>query len=116
MTKPTPAEQEAVAAALDDTTLGVSSPTGAEQGEGTVQVLVRVPAQSRDRWKAAAEAKGVTLSEFVRSCCDSGAEQLLDCQHPLQFRKTLPWAVICKACGKRLWENPRTPHRGPGRV
>ena len=113
---PNPEEQAAVAAALDEVTLGVSSPTGAEPGEGTVQVLVRVPAASRDRWKAAAEAAGVTLSEFVRSRCDDAAGEVLDCQHPLAYRKTLPWAEICKACGTRLWENPRTPHRGPGRV
>jgi len=116
MTTPTPEEQAAVDAAIEDVTLGVSSPTGAEPGEGTVQVLVRVPAGSRDRWKAAAEAKGTTLSEFVRSCCDEQAEKLLDCQHPIAHRKMFPWAEICKACGKRLWENPRTPHRGPGRV
>lgn len=114
--EPTPSEAAAVAAALDDTGLGVHTPTGAAPGEGTVQVLVRVPAGSRDRWKAAAEARGTTLSDFVRACCDDAATELLDCQHPLPYRKTLPWAVICKACGKRLWENPRTPHRGPGRV
>jgi uncharacterized protein (DUF1778 family) len=116
MTTPTPEEQAAVDEALEAVTLGITSPTGAEAGEGTVQVLVRVPAGSRDRWKAAAEAKGVTLSEFVRSCCDQHASELLDCQHPIASLKTLPWATICKACGKRLWENPRTPHRGPGRV
>ena len=116
MTDPTRAEREAVDAALDDTGLGVHTPTGAEPGEGTVQVLVRVPAGSRDRWKAAAEARGSTLSDFVRTVCDDAAGVLLDCQHPLPSRKTLPWAVICKACGKRLWQNPRTPHRGPGRV
>lgn len=116
MTGPTEQELAATAAALEEAGHGVSSPTGAEPGEGTVQVLVRVPAGSRDRWKSAAEARGTTLSEFVRSCCDDAAGQLLDCQHPLPYRKTLPWAVICKACGKRLWENPRTPHRGPGRV
>lgn len=113
--KPTPDEQDAVNAALEETTLGIASPTGAEPGEGTVQVLVRVPAASRDRWKAAAEARGVTLSEFVRSFCDDAASALLDCQHPPALRSVLPWAEICKACGKRLWENPRTPHRGPGR-
>lgn len=114
--EPSRDEEDAVAAALDEVGVGVASPTGAEPGEGTVQVLVRVPAASRDKWKRAAEARGSTLSDFVRQCCDDAAGALLECQHPIQLRKTFPWAEICRGCGKRLWENPRTPHRGPGRV
>jgi hypothetical protein len=114
--EPTPDEQAAAAAALDDTTLGVSTPTGAEPGEGTVQVLVRVPARSRDRWKAAAEAAGTTLSDFVRQCCDERAAESLDCQHPLMYRKSYPWTEICTACGVRLWDNDAAPTRGPGRL
>lgn len=112
---PTPDEHAAAAAALANTSLGITHPTGADPGEGTVQVLVRVPAGSRDRWKQAAELQGTTLSDFVRACCDTAASELLDCTHPVALRKTFPWAVICKACGTRLWENPRTPYRGPGR-
>lgn len=108
---PSPDEEAAAAAALDDDTLGISSPTGAAPGEGTVQVLVRVPAQSRDRWKEAAEAAGMTLSDFVRQCCDAHAGQLLDCSHPVAYRKAYPWAEICRKCGHRLWQNSRTPGR-----
>lgn len=113
---PTGDELAAAAAALDGDTLGVSTPTGAAPGEGTVQVLVRVPAESRDRWKRAAEAQGTTLSDFVRRVCDDSSAALLDCQHPPVLRKMFPWAEVCRGCGARLWENPRVPRRGPGRT
>lgn len=90
----------AAAAAIDDAGPGVSSPTGAEPGEGTVQVIVRVPARTRDRWKDAAERSGVSMSEFVRNAADDRAAPILDCPH--RSRRVYPWAQFCNDCGARL--------------
>lgn len=107
MNQPTPDELAATGDALDDLGHGVSTPTGAAPGEGTVQVLVRVPAESRERWKQAADASGTSMSDFVRQVVDARATEVLDCPHPQVMRKLFPWAEICRSCGKRLWENPR---------
>lgn len=90
----------AAAAALEDAGTGVSSPTGSAPGEGTVQVIVRVPAATRDRWKEAAEKSGVSMSEFVRASTDDRAAPILDCQH--RSRRVYPWAQFCNDCGARL--------------
>lgn len=90
----------AAAAALDEAGTGVSSPTGAAPGEGTVQVIVRVPAATRDRWKEAAEKSGVSMSEFVRAATDDRAAPILDCPH--RSRRVYPWAQFCNDCGARL--------------
>ena len=92
--------EAAVAAALADAGTGVSSPTGAEPGEGTVQVIVRVTARTRDRWKEAAEKSGVSMSEFVRAATDDRAAPILDCPH--SSRRVYPWAQFCNTCGARL--------------
>lgn len=90
----------AAAAALEDAGTGIPSPTGADPGEGTVQVIVRVPARTRDRWKDAAEKSGVSMSEFVRTAADDKAAPILDCPH--RSRRVYPWAQFCNDCGARL--------------
>jgi hypothetical protein len=82
---------------------GVPSATGASPGApATKQVLVRAVPADHERWKAAAERLGVSMSEFIRGCCNDAAADLLDCSHPLNLRRYYPWAEFCLACGQRL--------------
>ena len=98
--QPTPEVEAAMAAALEEVGTGVSSPSGAAPGEGTVQVIVRVPGFTRDRWKDAAEKSGVSMSEFIRVSTDVKASMILDCPHG--SRRVYPWAQFCNDCGARL--------------
>lgn len=98
--QPTPEETHAAAQALADLGLGVTTPTGAEPGEGTVQILIRVPARTRDRWKHAAEAHGLSMSEFIRTTVEPTVDRTLDCPH--ERRRIYPWAQFCVTCGKRI--------------
>lgn len=66
------------------------------------QVLIRATATDHDRWKQAAEKLGITLSDFMRGCCNERTAELLDCSHPLNQRRYYPWAEFCIACGTRL--------------
>ncbi len=66
------------------------------------QVLFRANDADHDRWKQAAEKLGISLSEFIRECCNAKASELLDCQHPLNQRRWYPWAEICTKCGFRI--------------
>lgn len=92
--------KEAAARALEETGLGVTPANVSPDGDPVVQVIVRVPETTRERWKNAAAAKGLSMSEFVRTATDDSAAQVLDCTHP-SVRK-YPWATICNGCGTRL--------------
>ena len=84
-----------------DPTVGPT--TGAEPGAPAVaQVLCRTTHEERERWKQAAEARGLSLSEFVRAVVGGATSEVLDCQHPLNQRRWYPWAEFCLACGNRL--------------
>jgi hypothetical protein len=81
----------------------VGSSTGAEPGNpATAQVLVRTTHEDRERWKQAAEARGLSLSDFLRRVIAVAVAEVLDCPHPLQQRRWYPWAEFCLACGNRL--------------
>lgn len=95
-----PDVKAAVARALEDAGLGVTGTAVSPDGDPVVQVIVRVPETTRERWKEAAAAKGVSMAEFVRSSVDALAGEVLDCKHA-SVRK-YPWATICNGCGKRL--------------
>lgn len=56
----------------------------------------------REYWKTAAEKSGVSLSEFVRDLVQAGAEDVLECPHPVEQRKSYPWSEVCLKCGTRL--------------
>jgi len=89
-----------VADSLDPT---VPAATGATPGApATAQVLIRTTGEERERWKAAAERQGVTLSDFIRSAVRDAAAGILDCPHPLNQRRWYPWSEFCLQCGQRL--------------
>lgn len=87
---------------LDDVGLGRESRSGVEPGGKAVQILVRAPEETRDRWKRAADLCGVSVTEFVRRVVDERVMELLDCTHPPEARKRYPWSETCTRCGKRL--------------
>ena len=102
-----PTTEDNIVAAMDKVaeTLEPTIPanTGADEGAtATKQVLIRATEEDRDRWKQAAEIKGVSLSEFVRTLCNAAATELLECPHPQEMRKAYPWSERCMACGHRF--------------
>lgn len=77
--------------------------TGSKPGEPAQrQVLLRASVADHERWKATAEAKGMALSELIRELCNTAAKEMLDCQHPAEFRKTYKWSDTCLKCKTRL--------------
>lgn len=92
----------AVNMALDETKLTIHQSTGAGPGEGTVQVLIRATATSRDRWKETAGRLGISLAEMVRRLCDAQAAELLDCTHPREVWRHNRYGASCGKCGQQL--------------
>lgn len=77
--------------------------TGSSPGEPALkQVLIRASEVDHNRWKEVADRRGQSLSEFVRHVCNIEADNELDCQHPMQYRKKYPWAERCTRCGLRF--------------
>jgi predicted HicB family RNase H-like nuclease len=77
--------------------------TNTEEGKtANKQVIVRATEEDHERWKQAAAAESISLSEFIRNCCNKAAGNILECNHPIQMRKTYPWSERCLSCGKRL--------------
>lgn len=79
-----------------------------KSGTGTMgeptqkQVIIRATEKDHERWKKTAEIKGLSMAEMIRELCNKYASETLDCQHPLEFRKSYPWAIICKKCNTRM--------------
>lgn len=90
----------AIARAVSEAGMGVSPDPVSPDGEPVVQVIIRVSETTRDRWKEAAAASGVSMSKFVRINTDDAASRVLDCQHLSVLR--YPWATICNTCGARF--------------
>ncbi|MFZ9715880.1 MAG: plasmid mobilization protein [Ilumatobacteraceae bacterium] len=77
--------------------------TGAKEDDAALaQVIVRTTDEERERWKNAAAASGMSMSEWIRSLCTKEAGQVLECQHPQNMRLSYPWSETCLKCGKRL--------------
>ena len=88
----------AVAETLDHSiSTKISSDTPADK-----QVLVRTTDDDRERWKAAAQARGMSLAEFIRDTINLKVEEILDCVHPEHMRKKYPWSEFCTRCNRRL--------------
>ena len=66
------------------------------------QVLIRVSETQRDQWQAAAEADGLSVSEWLRQMADNRWREIFSCTHPLEHRQVYPWAEFCLKCGTRL--------------
>lgn len=104
MTKPDKDLQEAIDQTLDNTDLTINPPTN---GNAKQQVLIRATEEEHQNWKTAANHLGISMSEYIRSCANTRATELLDCQHPINSRRWYPWAEFCLKCGQRL-RNGRT--------
>ncbi len=66
------------------------------------QVLIRVGETQRGQWQEAAEADGLSVSEWLRQMADARWREIFTCTHPLEKRQSYPWAEICLECGTRL--------------
>jgi len=66
------------------------------------QVLVRVSEAQREQWRECAEVDGLSVSEWLRGLADERWREVFTCQHPLEFRRSYPWAEACLACGVQL--------------
>ena len=64
--------------------------------------LVRLTDDEHARIKLAAEAIGVSMSDFFGGHALEAAKEVLDCSHPYQFRQVYPWSETCNKCGLRL--------------
>lgn len=79
------------------------SNTGGEAGQpAQKQVLVRVTDSDHEAWKVSAEKSGMSMAEFIRMAVNDACLKTGDCQHPVENRKTYPWASFCLLCNKRL--------------
>lgn len=77
--------------------------TNTSDGETTQrQVLIRSTERDHDRWKESAAKQGISTSEFIRNSCNTAAAEVLDCRHPMEFRKIYPWSDVCLKCGTRF--------------
>lgn len=66
------------------------------------QVLIRVSESQREQWQAAADADGLSVSEWLRQMADSRWREIFTCVHPIEDRKSYPWSEFCLKCGARL--------------
>lgn len=80
----------------------VSSISKEDDGPADKQVLIRTTEPERERWKVAAESLNITLSQFIRETLNKRATELLECPHPVEFRRWYPWAEFCLKCNTRL--------------
>lgn len=84
--------------------------TGAKDGEtANKQVLVRATEEDHNRWKAAAEVKGISMAEFVRDAVNLATKDILDCSHPSSMKRFYPWATTCLQCGQQWVYDKRKP-------
>jgi hypothetical protein len=93
---------QAMAEVADDLDLTIQRSTGAAPGEGTVQVLIRATAESRDRWKRTAGLLGISMAEMIRQLADAKATELLDCTHPRDGWRTNRYGSYCGRCGQEM--------------
>lgn len=77
--------------------------TGSAQGEpAQKQILIRVTETDHERWRISAEKSGMSMSEFIRGAVNEACLNTGECKHPLDKRKTYPWASFCMQCNTRL--------------
>lgn len=66
------------------------------------QVLIRVSESQRAKWQQAAEADGSSVSDWLRQMADRRYQEIYECTHPLEMRRSYPWSEFCDRCGVRL--------------
>lgn len=66
------------------------------------QVLIRVSESQRAKWQRAAEADGCSVSDWLRQMADGRYQEIFECVHPLESRRSYPWSEFCDKCGIRL--------------
>lgn len=79
----------------------ISKP-GKKGSPAQAQILVRVTTETRDRWKQAAEHTGKPVSDFIRDLVNGAANEILECSHPTNMRRTNIRHEYCLKCGKQL--------------
>jgi len=87
-----------VAESMDMT---VSNVVG-EDGPSTKQIIVRTTDTEHERWKAASQKVGKSMSQFIRDSVSAKVSETLDCQHPINMRRYYPWAEFCLKCNTRI--------------
>lgn len=93
--------KKAKAAAAVDAVLAASEEAPVEEVRDK-QVLIRVSETQRGQWQDAADADGLSVSEWLRQMADARWREIYTCTHPLEKRQSYPWAEICLECGTRL--------------
>lgn len=66
------------------------------------QVLIRVSESQRAKWQKAAEAEGSSVSDWLRQMADRRHQEIYECTHPLEMRRSYPWSEFCDKCGIRM--------------
>lgn len=66
------------------------------------QVLIRVSESQRAKWQKAAEAEGCSVSDWLRQMADRRYQEIYECTHPLEMRRSYPWSEFCDKCGIRM--------------
>ena len=58
-----------------------------DESPSQAQVIIRTTEEERERWKSAAAASGMSMSEWIRDIVSKSASAKLECQHPANMRK-----------------------------
>jgi predicted HicB family RNase H-like nuclease len=95
--------EAAMAKVAENLTLTRKANTGSVPGEpAQKQVMVRASEIDHARWKEAAEKCGISMAEFIRDAVNVAAKNALECEHPVEMRKSYPWSEFCLKCNSRI--------------
>jgi predicted HicB family RNase H-like nuclease len=95
--------EAAMAKVAENLTLTRKANTGSVPGEpAQKQVMVRASDIDHARWKRAAEKSGTSMAEFIRDAVNVAAKNALECEHPVEMRKSYPWSEFCLKCNSRI--------------
>lgn len=95
--------EAAMAKVAENLTLTRKANTGSVPGEpAQKQVMVRASEIDHVRWKEAAEKSGISMAEFIRDAVNVAAKNALECEHPVETRKSYPWSEFCLKCNSRI--------------
>ena len=95
--------EAAMAKVAENMTLTRKPNTGSVPGEpAQKQVMVRASEGDHARWKEAAEKAGVSMAEFIRDAVNVAAKNTLDCDHPVEMRKSDPGSEFSLKCNSRI--------------